>query len=154
MRTIPAHDLITHVAALFFAPRANSISMCHFLYLFESVREKTKAYRCRIRQIYPPVCVCVMATFFRNKTDPLRMLAAVRGRQTNGKRISDYSLRCKTVHGWMRPISPSLEIHTSMTSSASNDPHPSNEENKTTIYSMLTDQPIAIPESALFGVCR
>ncbi|CAF1011231.1 unnamed protein product [Adineta steineri] len=29
-----------------------------------------------------------------------------------------------------------------------------NEENKTTIYSMLTDQPITIPDSSLFGTCR
>ncbi len=29
-----------------------------------------------------------------------------------------------------------------------------NEENKTTIYSMLTDQPITIPDSCLFGACR
>ncbi|CAF1045900.1 unnamed protein product [Rotaria sp. Silwood1] len=29
-----------------------------------------------------------------------------------------------------------------------------NEETKTTIYSMLTDQPITIPDSCLFGACR
>ena len=29
-----------------------------------------------------------------------------------------------------------------------------NEESKTTIYSMLTDQPITIPDSCLFGTCR
>lgn len=29
-----------------------------------------------------------------------------------------------------------------------------NEETKTTIYSMLTDQPITIPDNCLFGTCR
>ncbi len=29
-----------------------------------------------------------------------------------------------------------------------------NEENKTTIHSMLTDQPITIPDTCLFGTCR
>ncbi len=39
-----------------------------------------------------------------------------------------------------------------MSSSGANNSN--NEENKTTIYSMLTDQPITIPDSYLFGTCR
>lgn len=38
--------------------------------------------------------------------------------------------------------------------SNSNNTNNNNEESKTTIYSMLTDQPITIPESCLFGTCR
>lgn len=36
----------------------------------------------------------------------------------------------------------------------SNNSNNTNEESKTTIYSMLTDQPITIPDSCLFGTCR
>jgi serine/threonine protein kinase len=42
-----------------------------------------------------------------------------------------------------------------MSTSIGNDTtNSNNEENKTTIYSMLTDQPITIPEASLFGLCR
>ncbi|CAF2558857.1 unnamed protein product [Rotaria sp. Silwood2] len=40
------------------------------------------------------------------------------------------------------------------TNNNNNNNNNNNEDTKTTIYSMLTDQPITIPDSCLFGTCR